>query len=83
MNEYDKGITIVLRPEDGEAIWQPKPSTGYIVNKINPYNSRSTVSPPAFRSSSPAAISADTRMSASTKSYSAIAARAMPRSARA
>jgi mannose-6-phosphate isomerase-like protein (cupin superfamily) len=39
MSEYDKGITIVLRPEDGEALWQPKPSTGYIVNKLNPYNS--------------------------------------------
>ncbi len=39
MNEFDKGITMVLRPQDGEALWQPKPSTGYIVNKINPYNS--------------------------------------------
>lgn len=39
MSEFDKGITMVLRPEDGEAIWQPKPSTGFIVNKLNPYNS--------------------------------------------
>jgi len=38
MNQYEQGITIVLRPEDGEALWQPKPSTGYIVNKLNPYN---------------------------------------------
>ncbi len=39
MNPYEQGITIVLRPEDGEALWQPRPSTGYIVNKLNPYNS--------------------------------------------
>jgi len=39
MSEFDKGITLVLKPEDGEAIWQPKPSTGFIVNKLNPYNS--------------------------------------------
>ena len=38
MNRYEQGVTIVLRPEDGEALWQPKPSTGYIVNKLNPYN---------------------------------------------
>ena len=39
MSDFEQGITIVLRPEDGEALWQPKPSTGYIVNKLNPYNS--------------------------------------------
>lgn len=39
MNDYQQGITIVLHPQDGEAIWQPKPSTGFIVNKLNPYNS--------------------------------------------
>jgi mannose-6-phosphate isomerase-like protein (cupin superfamily) len=39
MSDFEQGITIVLRPQDGEAIWQPKPSTGFIVNKINPYNS--------------------------------------------
>ena len=38
MSDFKQGITIVLRPEDGEAIWQPKPSTGFIVNKLNPYN---------------------------------------------
>jgi mannose-6-phosphate isomerase-like protein (cupin superfamily) len=38
MSDFEKGITIVLRPEDGEAIWQPRPSTGFIVNKLNPYN---------------------------------------------
>ncbi len=39
MNDYQRGITIVLKPEDGEALWQPKPSTGFVVNKLNPYNS--------------------------------------------
>lgn len=39
MSDFEQGITLVLRPDDGEAIWQPKPSTGFIVNKINPYNS--------------------------------------------
>jgi mannose-6-phosphate isomerase-like protein (cupin superfamily) len=39
MGDYKQGITIVLRPEEGESIWQPKPSTGFIVNKLNPYNS--------------------------------------------
>lgn len=39
MSEFDQGITMMLRPEDGEALWQPRPSTGYIVNKLNPYNS--------------------------------------------
>ena len=39
MSDFEQGITLVLGPEDGEAIWQPKPSTGFIVNKINPYNS--------------------------------------------
>jgi hypothetical protein len=39
MNEYAKGIVIVLGPEEGESLWQPLPSTGYVINKINPYNS--------------------------------------------
>jgi mannose-6-phosphate isomerase-like protein (cupin superfamily) len=26
-------------PEDGEALWQPLPSRGYVINKITPYNS--------------------------------------------
>lgn len=38
MNTYEKGIAIVLAPEDGEGLWQPKPSTGYIINKFSPYN---------------------------------------------
>lgn len=39
MNDYAKGQVIVLDPEDGESFWQPLPSTGYVINKINPYNS--------------------------------------------
>src|ERR1043165_4116827 len=39
MNEHAKGGAMVLGPEDGEALWQPLPSTGYIINKLNPYNS--------------------------------------------
>ena len=39
MNEYAKGIVIALGPEEGESLWQPLPSTGYVINKINPYNS--------------------------------------------
>ncbi len=39
MSDYRKGTAIVLGPEDGEALWQPLPSTGYVINKITPYNS--------------------------------------------
>src|SRR5271166_4624464 len=39
MNDYAKGIVIALGPEDGESLWQPLPSTGYVINKLNPYNS--------------------------------------------
>ena len=39
MNEYAKGIVIALGPEEGESLWQPLPSIGYVINKINPYNS--------------------------------------------
>jgi mannose-6-phosphate isomerase-like protein (cupin superfamily) len=39
MNEYAKGIVIALGPEEGESLWQPLPSTGYVINKISPYNS--------------------------------------------
>lgn len=39
MADYTKGVVIVRQPEDGTAFWQPLPSTGYVVNKINPYNS--------------------------------------------
>ena len=39
MGEYAKGAAIVLGPEDGESLWQPLPSRGYVTNKINPYNS--------------------------------------------
>lgn len=36
---HAKGIVIALSPDDGESFWQPLPSTGYVINKINPYNS--------------------------------------------
>jgi len=39
MADHAKGDVIVLGPEEGEALWQPLPSTGYVINKINPYNS--------------------------------------------
>jgi len=39
MSSHAKGIAIVLAPEDGESFWQPLPSRGYVINKINPYTS--------------------------------------------
>lgn len=39
MSDYGKGVVIALRPEEGASFWQPQPSTGYVINKINPYNS--------------------------------------------
>ncbi|HEX5326515.1 MAG TPA: cupin domain-containing protein [Acetobacteraceae bacterium] len=33
-----KGDAVVLGPEEGEALWQPLPSTGYVINKLTPYN---------------------------------------------
>lgn len=39
MNDFKKGASIVLTPDEGEAHWQPLPSTGYIIAKITPYNS--------------------------------------------
>ena len=38
MNDFAKGSIVVLGPEEGESFWQPLPSTGYIVNKLTPYN---------------------------------------------
>ena len=38
MNPFDKGAVVVLGPDEGESFWQPLPSTGYIVNKLTPYN---------------------------------------------
>jgi quercetin dioxygenase-like cupin family protein len=35
----DKGVALVLGPEEGESYWQPEPSTGYVTVKISPYNS--------------------------------------------
>src|SRR5262252_9925296 len=39
MGDFGKGVVIALGPEDGESFWQPLPSTGYVINKISPYNS--------------------------------------------
>jgi len=38
MNDYAKGCVLVLQPDEGEALWQPLPSVGYIINKLTPYN---------------------------------------------
>lgn len=34
-----KGTAMIIEPEDGDAFWQPKPSTGFIMAKITPDNS--------------------------------------------
>jgi mannose-6-phosphate isomerase-like protein (cupin superfamily) len=39
MSNHAEGVAIVLGPEDGESYWQPLPSRGYVINKINPYTS--------------------------------------------
>jgi len=39
MADFAKGVSLVLAPQDGESLWQPLPSTGYVTNKITPYNS--------------------------------------------
>jgi len=39
MSNHAEGIAIVLGPEDGDSYWQPLPSRGYVINKINPYTS--------------------------------------------
>jgi mannose-6-phosphate isomerase-like protein (cupin superfamily) len=33
-----EGSVVVLQPEEGESLWQPLPSTGYITNKLPPYD---------------------------------------------
>src|SRR3954468_20536466 len=39
VTDHAKGTALVLGPEEGESFWQPLPSTGYVINKISPYNS--------------------------------------------
>ena len=39
VTDHAKGTAMVLGPEEGESFWQPLPSTGYVINKFNPYNS--------------------------------------------
>jgi mannose-6-phosphate isomerase-like protein (cupin superfamily) len=36
---HEKGVAIIIGPDEGESLWQPLPSKGYIINKINPYTS--------------------------------------------
>ena len=38
MNAFATGHVVVLGPEDGESLWQPLLSVGYIINKLTPYN---------------------------------------------
>src|SRR5215831_17855935 len=78
VSDYAKGIVIALGPEDGESFWQPLPSTGYVINKINPYNSPTTHSRLACRCSSLAHTSGAMPMSAATSCCSAIAALGKP-----
>ena len=35
----EKGVSLVLGPEEGLSYWQPRPSTGYVTVKVSPYNS--------------------------------------------
>ena len=39
MDDFRKGHSAVLQPEDGTSYWQPLPSTGHIISKITPYDS--------------------------------------------
>jgi mannose-6-phosphate isomerase-like protein (cupin superfamily) len=39
VSQFAKGSVVVLGPEEGESLWQPLPSRGYIINKLTPYNS--------------------------------------------
>ena len=38
MNPFARGSVVVLGPDEGESLWQPLPSRGYIINKLTPYN---------------------------------------------
>ena len=38
MSEFTKGDVVVLGPDEGESLWQPLPSVGYITSKLTPYN---------------------------------------------
>jgi mannose-6-phosphate isomerase-like protein (cupin superfamily) len=38
MSRFASGSVVVLGPEEGKSFWQPLPSTGYVVNKLTPYN---------------------------------------------
>ena len=36
MNPFARGSVVVLGPDEGESLWQPLPSRGYIINKLTP-----------------------------------------------
>jgi mannose-6-phosphate isomerase-like protein (cupin superfamily) len=38
MNQFARGSVVVLGPDEGESLWQPLPSRGYVINKLTPYN---------------------------------------------
>ncbi len=38
MEGFARGRAVVLAPNEGDGWWQPLPSTGYIINKLTPYN---------------------------------------------
>lgn len=38
MSTYDRGEAVIVGPDEGDSYWQPLPSTGYVINKLTPYN---------------------------------------------
>ena len=38
MNQFAKGDVVVLGPDEGDSFWQPRPASGYVINKLTPYN---------------------------------------------
>ena len=38
MSRSDKGVGIVMQPEEGESFWQPMPCNGYAAFKVSPRN---------------------------------------------
>ena len=63
VTDHAKGTAMVLGPEEGESFWQPLPSTGYVINKFNPYNSPYDSFSTGLQVLEPGALSAATPMS--------------------
>ena len=80
MPEIAKGPSTVLQPEDGDAYWQPLPSTGYVINKLTPYCTPYDGFAAGLQVLEPDGTSAATRMNAATRCCSAMPARAGPKS---